>query len=147
MYRVAWLVALGGDNAAGGPRPQDTVRNSVVKIHAQQRLPDFASRNRPWVKSNPRDVTGSGAIIEGKRILTNTHVGLCQPGPGATRPVHGADSGNGRGHCAGIDLAVLKLSNEAIFDKRPPLLLDDSLPKNKNTVNAYGYPEGAISSP
>ena len=42
----------------------------------------------------------------------------------------------------GIDLAVLKLSNEAIFDTRPPLPLDDSLPKIKNTVNAYGYPEG-----
>ena len=42
----------------------------------------------------------------------------------------------------GIDLAVLKLSNEAIFDTRPPLPLDDSLPKIKNTVNAYGFPVG-----
>jgi S1-C subfamily serine protease len=139
MYRSAWLLVL----AVMSPRiavAQDTVRDSVVKIHSQQRLPDFV---RPWVKGNTREVSGSGAIIDGKRILTNAHVVLY-----ASRILVQANQSTERipatveAIAPGIDLAVLKLSNEAIFDTRPPLLLDDSLPKIKNTVNAYGFPVG-----
>jgi S1-C subfamily serine protease len=139
MYRSAWLLVL----AVMSPRiavAQDTVRDSVVKIHSQQRLPDFV---RPWVKGNTREVSGSGAIIDGKRILTNAHVVLY-----ASRILVQANQSTERipatveAIAPGIDLAVLKLSNEAIFDTRPPLILDDSLPKIKNTVNAYGFPVG-----
>ena len=139
MYRSAWLVVL----AVMSPQlavAQDTVRDSVVKIHSQQRLPDFV---RPWVKGTTREVSGSGAIIDGKRILTNAHVVLY-----ASRILVQANQSTERipatveAIAPGIDLAVLKLSNEAIFDTRPPLSLDDSLPKIKNTVNAYGFPVG-----
>ena len=47
------------------------IENSVVKIFATQRLPDLY---KPWSKSSPEDVTGSGVVIEGHRILTNAHV-------------------------------------------------------------------------
>ncbi|UUZ56629.1 hypothetical protein LP419_16955 [Massilia sp. H-1] len=29
---------------------------------------------KPWSKAAPSDITGSGVVIEGKRILTNAHV-------------------------------------------------------------------------
>ena len=29
---------------------------------------------KPWTKQSPRDASGSGVVIEGKRILTNAHV-------------------------------------------------------------------------
>ncbi len=52
---------------------KDQITNSVVKIYATQREPDF---QRPWTKRSPEETSGSGAIIEGKRILTNAHVVL-----------------------------------------------------------------------
>ena len=53
--------------AADG-RAQDSIRDLVVKIHAVHHTPDLL---RPWTKNSPQQVKGSGAIIDGKRILTN----------------------------------------------------------------------------
>ena len=50
---------------------QDAIRDLVVKIHASQQSPDLV---RPWTKGIPRQVKGSGVVIDGKRILTNAHV-------------------------------------------------------------------------
>ena len=50
---------------------QDAIRDLVVKIHAIHHSPDLL---RPWTKSAPRQVNGSGVVINGKRILTNAHV-------------------------------------------------------------------------
>lgn len=139
MVRLAWLLVLAGM----WPRvaaAQDTIRNSVVKIHSTQRLPDFV---RPWTKGTARESSGSGAIIDGKRILTNAHVVLY-----ASRIMVQANQSTERvpatveAIAPGIDLAILKLSNEAMLDTREPLQLDEGLPKIKNTVNAYGFPIG-----
>ena len=119
---------------------QDAIRDSVVKIHSTQRLPDFA---RPWTKSSPREISGSGAIIAGNRILTNAHVVLY-----ASRILVQANQSTERiaatveAIAPGTDLAILKLSNEAMFENRPPLELADGLPRVKDTVNAYGFPIG-----
>src|ERR1700757_4215471 len=53
--------------------PSKSVENSVVKVFSTLRLPDLY---RPWTKQSPTEVSGSGAIISGKRILTNAHVVL-----------------------------------------------------------------------
>ena len=50
-----------------------TVENAVVKVFSTSRLPD---PYKPWTKQAPRESTGTGVIIEGKRILTNAHVVL-----------------------------------------------------------------------
>ena len=49
------------------------VENAVVKIFATRRSPD---PYKPWTKQAPGEGTGSGIILEGKRILTNAHVVL-----------------------------------------------------------------------
>src|SRR5439155_20645534 len=51
--------------------PSKAVENSVVKIFATLRLPD---PSKPWTKKEPSEITASGAVISGKRILTNAHV-------------------------------------------------------------------------
>ncbi len=51
--------------------PSKAVENSVVKIFATLRQPD---PTKPWTKKEPSDITASGAVISGKRILTNAHV-------------------------------------------------------------------------
>jgi hypothetical protein len=54
-------------NAAG----PGTIENSAVKIFATVRYPD---PYKPWTKDSPEEQTGSGVVIEGRRILTNAHV-------------------------------------------------------------------------
>ena len=58
-------------NAAATGAGSGTIENSVVKIFATVRYPD---PYKPWTKQSPEDQTGSGVVIEGKRILTNAHV-------------------------------------------------------------------------
>src|SRR5580658_7018772 len=47
--------------------------NAVVKVFATLRMPD---PYRPWAKQAPQDITASGVVIEGHRILTNAHAVL-----------------------------------------------------------------------
>src|SRR5574341_1006298 len=42
----------------------------------------------------------------------------------------------------GMDLAVLKLDDEAFFDNRGTLPFAEELPRVKDNINVYGYPTG-----
>ncbi len=118
----------------------DPIRDSVVKIHSTQRPPDFV---RPWTKANPRQVSGSGVIIDGNRILTNSHVVMY-----ASRLMVQANQSTERvpatieAIAPGIDLAILKVQDKSFFENRPALKLAKGLPRIKTTVNAYGFPIG-----
>jgi S1-C subfamily serine protease len=119
------------------------VENSVVKIFSTLRRPD---PYKPWTKSTPQDVTGSGVIIEGKRILTNAHV------VGYASQVEIQASQDGEKVPAtvvaiarGMDLALLKLDDESYFDKHPALPRASVLPDVREQVFAYGYPMGGNS--
>ncbi len=125
------------------PKPDAAVENSVVKIFATARYPD---PYRPWAKQAPKDFTGSGAIIDGHRILTNAHVVLYasqiqvqanQAGDKVSATVEAV--------APGIDLAVLKLDDESFFDTHAPLARAKTLPDIKDAVMVYGYPEGGSS--
>jgi S1-C subfamily serine protease len=119
---------------------KDQITNSVVKIYATQREPDF---QRPWTKRNPQETSGSGAIIEGKRIITNAHVVLY-----ASQLFVQADQTTERvpakvvAIAPGIDLALLEVDRASFFDGRPPLPLADGIAMAKQSVSVYGYPMG-----
>jgi S1-C subfamily serine protease len=121
----------------------DPVKKSVVKVFATARYPDPF---RPWTKQPPRDVTGSGVIIEGKRILTNAHVVLY-----ASQVLIQANetsdkiSATVEAVAPGIDLAVLKIDDETFFNTHPRLEHTRALPQITDTVMAYGYPTGGAS--
>ncbi|HEY0954775.1 MAG TPA: trypsin-like peptidase domain-containing protein [Roseateles sp.] len=117
-----------------------SVENSVVKVFTTARLPDLL---RPWSKSAPRESTGSGVVIEGRRILTNAHVVLYA----SQVQIQGNQSSEKIGArvefiAPGMDLAVLKLEDESFFDSRPPVKRATRLPTVKDSVMAYGYPTG-----
>jgi S1-C subfamily serine protease len=116
------------------------VENSVVKIFATTRYPDPF---KPWIKQTPQEVTGSGVIIEGKRILTNAHVVL-YASQVQVQANQGSDkiSATVEAIAPGIDLAVLKLEDETFFNTRPPLERANHLPEIKDAVMAYGFPIG-----
>ena len=119
------------------------VENSVVKVFSTVRYPD---PYKPWTKQAPKDYTGSGAVIDGHRILTNAHVVLYasqiqvqanQAGDKLSATVEAI--------APGIDLAILKLDDESFFDAHPPLPRAAKLPEIKDAVLVYGYPEGGTS--
>ena len=63
------------------------------------RLPDPF---KPWTKQAPSEVTASGVVIEGKRILTNAHVVLYASQVQVQANAAGDKSiGDGGGHRAG----------------------------------------------
>ncbi len=139
---VLGLLAQGaGPVRAGQDDGQESkIRESVVKISASMRYPDLT---HPWTKQNSQEISGTGVVLDGKRILTNAHV------------VHYASQLFVEGYqssdklpahveavAPGIDLAVIKLDDESFFDKRPPLPRNHTLPKIKDSVLVYGYPTG-----
>ncbi|MDE1924382.1 MAG: trypsin-like peptidase domain-containing protein, partial [Gammaproteobacteria bacterium] len=122
----------------------DGVSKSVVKIFATLRYPD---PYKPWTKQAPTDVSGSGVVIEGQRILTNAHVVLY-----AGQIQVQADEGGDKlpAHVVaiapGIDLAVLALDHAgSFFSAHPPLARASELPQIKDAVLAYGFPTGGSS--
>jgi S1-C subfamily serine protease len=123
--------------------PGDAIENSVVKVFATVRMPDAF---RPWTKQAPGDVTGSGVVIEGKRILTNAHVVLYASQVQVQANQAGDKlSANVEFIAPGIDLAVLKLDDETFFETHRPLTRASALPDIKDAVLAYGYPTGGTS--
>ena len=121
----------------------DAVRESVVKIYATMRNPNLI---QPWQKQGPQEATGTGVVIEGKRILTNAHV------VSYATQVMVEPNGSSEKLAAtvlfvapGIDLAVLKLEDEAFFDNHPPLPRAENLPEIREGVTVYGYPTGGTS--
>ncbi len=119
------------------------VENSVVKVFATARYPDFF---KPWTKQAPSEATGSGVVIDGKRILTNAHVVLYASQVQIQANQAGDKISATVEACApGIDLAVLKLEDESFFDTHPALARASTLPEIRDTVMTYGYPVGGSS--
>jgi S1-C subfamily serine protease len=136
----AALPARAAQHASSEP---PAIENSVVKIFATMRYPDPF---KPWTKQAPTEVSASGVVIEGKRILTNAHVVLY-----ATQVQVQANATGDKlpatvvAVAPGIDLAVLQLDDAGFFDTHPALRRASELPRIKDAVLAYGFPTGGTS--
>src|SRR5215471_1974861 len=136
---TARSAAPSADSASSVSR-SPAIEGSVVKVFATARYPDLY---KPWSKKAPAEVSGTGVVIEGKRILSNAHVVLYasqvqiqanQAGDKLSATVEAL--------APGIDLAVLKLEDESFFDAHPPVPRAKTLPEIKDVVMAYGFPAG-----
>jgi len=112
---------------------------SIVKIIATHNHPDYSS---PWQRRGIHTVTGSGAIIDKRRILTNAHVVADQTLLEVQR------EGSGETYTADVeyvchtcDLAILTVSEDIFFQNATPLKLD-GLPKLQSRVSVLGFPTG-----
>jgi S1-C subfamily serine protease len=119
------------------------LENAAIKVFSTLRAPDPF---KPWSKASPQEVTGSGVVIEGKRILTNAHV----VGYASQVQVQANQSGDKVpatvvAIARGMDLALLKLDDESFFDTHPPVKRSNALPDVRDAVFAYGYPTGGAS--
>src|SRR5438874_1257904 len=123
--------------------PSKAVENSVVKIFATLRQPD---PSKPWTKKEPTEITASGAVISGKRILTNAHV-VQYASEVQVQANQAGDKlpASVKAVAPGMDLAVLELEDQKFFDSHSPLPFKKSLPDSKEPVMVYGYPTGGAS--
>src|SRR4051812_5285679 len=107
LFAVTILAPASRTYAAAPPAPAvpTNVENAVVKVFSTLRYPDPF---KPWTKQAPSDVTASGVVIEGNRILTNAHVVLYS----SQVQIQGNQAGDKIsatvvGVAPGIDLAIL----------------------------------------
>jgi S1-C subfamily serine protease len=120
-----------------------SVAHAVVKVFATSRAPD---PYKPWTKQAPAESTGTGVVIEGRRILTNAHV-VAYASQIQIQANQAGDKINATvvAIAPGIDLAVLKLDDESFFQTHAALPRANTLPDIKDAVLAYGYPTGGTS--
>ncbi|MES3020599.1 MAG: trypsin-like peptidase domain-containing protein [Pseudomonadota bacterium] len=128
---------------APAPVIPPNLENAVVKVFSTLRRPDPF---KPWSKSAPFEVTGSGVVIEGKRILTNAHVvGYASQVQIQANQAGDKVSATVVAVARGMDLAILKLDDESFFDTHAPAARANVLPEVRDQVFAYGYPTGGNS--
>jgi len=119
---------------------EDNIRNSVVKIFASQSPPNMF---RPWEITPPTDVTGSGVLIEGSRILTNAHV-VSYAQQIYVQPYESSDKLDATIEFIApeYDLATLTIDEPEEIEDLKPVPLADELPALQTTINVLGYPAG-----
>jgi S1-C subfamily serine protease len=153
--RISRIIAAAAIACASLPshaqeRPPPTARRRppsrpTSKTRWSRCLPPCAgpTRSSHGRKAGPTEVTGSGVIIEGKRILTNAHVvGYASQVQVQANQAGDKVSATVVAIARGIDLAILKLDDESFFDKRPAVKRATQLPDVRDPVFAYGYPTG-----
>ena len=120
-------------------RAEEDVKDAVVKVFVAHNGYDY---NNPWMKSGQKSRTGSGCVIAGKRILTNAHVVSDQTF------IQVKKAGDAKKYIAKLkmvahdcDLAILSVKDDAFFDNVKPIKIGD-LPKVRDRVAVYGFPEG-----
>lgn len=143
VLAVSLAIALAPGAARAAKPAADRIGKSVVKVFATLRYPN---PYQPWTKRAPQDVSGSGVVIEGDRILTNAHVVMY----GSDIQVQAGGAGDKipatvAAMAPGIDLAVLTLQDKSFFAGHPPLPRYAIIPAIKDTVTVYGYPLGGTT--
>ncbi|MCD6093441.1 MAG: trypsin-like peptidase domain-containing protein [Candidatus Omnitrophica bacterium] len=118
---------------------QQDIKEAIVKVYTVYDEHDYGE---PWKMIGQQRRTGSGCIIEGKRILTNAHV------VGDQTFIQVKRAGQVKKYVAEVeavahecDLALLKVADEAFFSGVEPLKIG-SLPEVKDKVTVYGFPTG-----
>lgn len=147
MLALAFLVTCSGITQSAWAAQTDQkieVRDSVVKIFATYRGPDFS---RPWTKQAPQELSGTGFVIDGDRIVTNAHV-VEQSTRIYVQPPNSADKLRAEviGISLEMDLALIQIKKaterEEFHSAHPALELSNELPTIGSTVQAIGYPMG-----
>lgn len=100
------------------------------------------SYKMPWQRKAPENCTGSGFLLDGKRIVTNCHV--VQDNTSILVRRHGsARKYPARVLCMGwqCDLALLTVDDERFWEKHKAVPLGD-VPQLRDAVSCVGYPTG-----
>ncbi|MBU4468181.1 MAG: trypsin-like peptidase domain-containing protein [Candidatus Omnitrophica bacterium] len=117
----------------------DFKTDSVVKIFATRNTIDYKN---PWQSKGVQEITGSGCIIQGNRILTNAHVvnqnTFIQVRRESSQKKYTAKVETVGNDC---DLATLRVEDPEFFNGVSPLEIGE-LPNLQDAVTVIGFPMG-----
>lgn len=137
---LATLLVVGSQQLLAFSFSESVPKRSVVKIHVTMQRDDYAL---PWRADRPAMATGSGFIIEKKRILTNAHV------VSDAKFIQVQKEGDPRRYMAKValpghdcDLALLQVEDSTFFDGTEPVKFAKTIPKLNDEVMVVGYPLG-----
>lgn len=115
------------------------IDQAVVKIYSTSADPYYYV---PWITNAPYESSGSGCVIDDGLILTNAHIVANETYLQVRR------EGDPRKYRASVvavshdaDLALITVRSPSFFDGITPLRFGD-LPRTREQVTVYGYPEG-----
>ncbi|MCB1106802.1 MAG: trypsin-like peptidase domain-containing protein [Chlamydiia bacterium] len=116
------------------------LKDSVVQIMTTHKEYDYES---PWSPPTVERSSGSGFIIEGKRIITNAHVieeaSFIQVRSATSREWYEA-SVKFVGH--DCDLAIIELDDPSFFEGKKTLEFGEHLLRQQEEVAVHGFPMG-----
>jgi S1-C subfamily serine protease len=140
---IAAALLLAASAGRAEDKKENDIRRSVVRITATQRYPNLL---KPWMKLNPHEVSGSGVVIDGQRILTNAHL-VSYASQIYVEPYHSSDklAATVERIAPDIDLALLKVDDATFWKDRRPVQKARELPEGKDAISIYGYPIGDSS--
>ncbi|WOX04178.1 S1C family serine protease [Microbulbifer pacificus] len=142
LLKICLLILCFTQLAHADSREHEQLKRSIIKIYTTAAAPDYFN---PWALLNAQQLSGSGAVIKGKQILTNAHV--IADGSYIQVQRHG-DAQKFRARVKFVshdaDLALLTVDDETFFDDTRPLPFG-SLPELQEEVTVYGYPIGGKS--
>lgn len=112
---------------------------SVVKIFTASSSSNY---NLPWQTAEISNYIGSGAIIEGNRILTSAHV------VSGAKFIEVQKENDSKKYIASLkyisdqaDLAIIEVDDKTFFDKTKALKLNENI-KTRDEITVLGYPLG-----
>ncbi|MBN2302416.1 MAG: trypsin-like peptidase domain-containing protein, partial [Lentisphaerae bacterium] len=139
---VKWVAFLYILFAAACPATSnfDAAFSAVVKVHVVFQREDHTM---PWQGGRPISATGTGFIIDGKRILTNAHV------VSDAKFLQVQKNDDARMYDAVVefighdcDLATLVVEDLSFYENTEALTFANTLPTLNDTVTVIGYPAG-----
>ncbi|SRR5665213_253207 len=125
--------------SAPGWAGDDPLQKSIVKIFTTMQEPNYYE---PWRIDSQQNVSGSGCVIAGNRILTNAHV------VSNAIFIEVLKEGDSQKYIAkrefvahDCDLAILKVDDPKFFQGTAPVTFGD-MPFKRDKVAVYGFPVG-----
>jgi S1-C subfamily serine protease len=123
----------------GGRRADDRLMEAVVKVFTVHSEPNFSL---PWQRKRQYSSSGSGFVIEGRRLLTNAHCVDHHTQVKVKR--RGSDTKYvARVLAIGVecDIALLTVEDESFWEGLEPVRFG-GLPRLQDSVTVIGYPIG-----
>jgi len=112
---------------------------AVVRIYCTSQTPDY---DAPWQAQTPSSSTGSGVVLEGRRILTGAHV-VANATFVQVQKIDDPTKYTARlvGVCHDADLALLSVEDDRFHAGLRPASLG-GLPELRQRVSVVGFPVG-----